>query len=411
MRKVDSTRSRAPRLIAVLAATLFLASCADGRFQFPWSKKPATGTEAPPPPAPPRPAAKKDIRKIQAGLARLGYRPGPADGLPGRKTKKAIRQYQRKHGLPDDGAATLALLAHVESTLATRQSPKTGREPALPLPSYIRGTEFVYQNGEIDRVESVKTGEVKWRRSNGEFAIADPNFLLPRKYWETPTRRGKAVVTGGDQPVWPGKAKETKSYVTVKTVIERADESSMKNAEESWSCTNEGVGRLTVQAGTFDTVRFVCTRTDGNAQKPARRVWHYAPDIRHFVRLDEFTSDSPTARRRELVAVRPGALKWPPVARAALEQRLIATLDKTPVGGAANWRSSGIATDVTVKVTAEFFDPMGRRCRRYIQTWSERSRERQYPGVACRDKGGGWRLPVATSAASSTLAVASRSGS
>ena len=409
MSRVSTTQRTVVRAIATTAMSLLLASCANSGFQFPWSEKPEIRTEEPPASAPtPKPVSTKDVKKIQAGLSRLGYRPGPVDGKPGRKTTKAIRLYQRKHGLPETGNSTVALLAHIEATLGNRR--KTIMPSELPLPSYRRGTEYVYQNGEIERVEGIRKGEVKWRRSSGIYAISEPNFLLPQKYWETAKQRGKAVVTGGDKTAWPKRKNQTAEFIAVKTVIDRADETNMKSVEEKWRCSNEGHARLSVMAGTFDTVRLVCSQVTGGTQKPSRRIWHYAPTIGHYVRLDEFTQDSPTAKRSELVAVRPGALKWPPVARAALERRLIDALNQTPVGDTVNWKSSGISTDVTVAITSEYYDPMGRQCRRYLQTWKRRNQVRLYPGVACRDKSGNWRLPIATGVSRAGLAVASRKG-
>jgi peptidoglycan hydrolase-like protein with peptidoglycan-binding domain len=411
MQMVEKPMRRSINLAAVIMAALLLASCAGGKFQWPWSKKPETVTEAPPPPPPP--ASKDDIRKVQAGLAKLGYRPGPADGIFGRKTKRAISMYQRKHGMPDNGEATLALLAHVEATLDERSRKQPSVSQQLPLPVYTAGAEYVYQTGEVDRVEIVRSNkkEVKWRRSSGETIIAPINFMLPRTYWESKSKRGKAILTGGDKAVWPIRTNEAKSFRTVKTVIESTDESNMKSREESWTCVNQGPSRLNVIAGVFDTVRFVCTRAESGEGRAARRIWHYAPEIRHYVRLDEFESDQPNAHRRELVAIRPSARKWPPVARAALERRLIATLNDTPVGGSANWQSSGISTNVSVKVTAEYFDPMGRQCRHYLQIWSKGSVDRQYPGVACREKDGNWRLPVEAGPTTAALSIASRPGS
>lgn len=418
MFKVDMTYRLVGRAIAGVAMSLLLASCADSGFQFPWSKKPETGqTEATVTPPKPQPASKQEIKKIQAGLARLGYRPGPADGMPGKKTKRAIQQYQRKNGMPETGDTTVALLAHIEAALeksrikaTPEKSPETPMASGLPQPSYLRGTEYVYQNGIIDRVEGVRKGEVKWRRSNGIYVISAPNFLLPRKYWETAKQRGKAIVTSGDKAVWPKRKNQTAEFVTIKTVMERARESDMKSVEEKWRCSNEGEVQLSVVAGTFDTIKLVCTQVTAGQKKPPRRIWHYAPALRHYVRLDEYTSDNPTASRWELVAIRPGALKWPPVARAALEKRLIHALNTTPVGGATDWKSSGISTDVTVTIESEYFDPMGRQCRRYLQSWKRRGEVRYYPGVACHDKAGEWRLPVMTETSHAALAVASRKG-
>lgn len=50
---------------------------------------------------------------VQQALVRAGYDPGPADGHVGKKTRRAIKQFQRKHGLTADGVVgekTWALL-------------------------------------------------------------------------------------------------------------------------------------------------------------------------------------------------------------------------------------------------------------------------------------------------------------
>lgn len=43
------------------------------------------------------------VADIQRALARAGLDPGPVDGKAGKKTKKAIRAFQRSHHLPVDG--------------------------------------------------------------------------------------------------------------------------------------------------------------------------------------------------------------------------------------------------------------------------------------------------------------------
>ncbi len=53
------------------------------------------------------------VANTQSGLSRLGYDPGPVDGLIGPRTSAAIREYQYDHGLPLDGQATPALEQHI----------------------------------------------------------------------------------------------------------------------------------------------------------------------------------------------------------------------------------------------------------------------------------------------------------
>ena len=95
----------------------------------------AAEASAPPPPDGPDPAAaeaglgleRADRRQIQAGLAALGFDPGPADGLFGRGTRRAIGRWQAAQG----GAATGFLDAAAAKTLlAAAPAPQ---EPAADL--------------------------------------------------------------------------------------------------------------------------------------------------------------------------------------------------------------------------------------------------------------------------------------
>ncbi|MCE4224584.1 lytic murein transglycosylase [Methylobacterium sp. C25] len=72
---------------------------------------------APPLAAPwPTNAARLDnagLKSLQEGLAAAGFYKGDFDGRAGPKLREAVRQYQIKAGLPADGYASPALLAHV----------------------------------------------------------------------------------------------------------------------------------------------------------------------------------------------------------------------------------------------------------------------------------------------------------
>jgi peptidoglycan hydrolase-like protein with peptidoglycan-binding domain len=57
--------------------------------------------------------SKSTVMDIQRGLKNLGYNPGPVDGVYGPRTREAIRQYQKDHGLMVDGQATPALMEHI----------------------------------------------------------------------------------------------------------------------------------------------------------------------------------------------------------------------------------------------------------------------------------------------------------
>lgn len=120
------------------------------------------------------PSADPIIASLQNRLAESGYNPGPADGLWGKNTEQALRSYQKKEGLPENGRLDGATAARLGLDINSRdQSPQdivdllaagkiavetegSGIEnvsvrvkPRVPYPVYVRipvGTFFVSRN-------------------------------------------------------------------------------------------------------------------------------------------------------------------------------------------------------------------------------------------------------------------------
>jgi membrane-bound lytic murein transglycosylase B len=61
-----------------------------------------------------RPLSRDERVRFQQELAAAGFDPGPADGILGRGTRAALRQYQKAQGLPADGFATADLLQRLD---------------------------------------------------------------------------------------------------------------------------------------------------------------------------------------------------------------------------------------------------------------------------------------------------------
>lgn len=61
-------------------------------------------------PAEERPLSRAEVEEIQSRLLALGYDPGPADGVVGSQTRKALQAYQRAARRPPDGYPTVRLL-------------------------------------------------------------------------------------------------------------------------------------------------------------------------------------------------------------------------------------------------------------------------------------------------------------
>jgi membrane-bound lytic murein transglycosylase B len=53
----------------------------------------------------------------------MGFDTGGIDGVPGSKTRQAIRAYQKVVGLPVDGHASASLLEYLEKAALLTKSP------------------------------------------------------------------------------------------------------------------------------------------------------------------------------------------------------------------------------------------------------------------------------------------------
>lgn len=129
----------------------------------------ATAVEEVPEGAPPSPELVSDV---QQALIDLGYDPGPADGLPGRKTEAAIREFQRSQGIAETGRASEALLKQLKAALAKQTEPppfelRLGRLAVLDG-AHVRFTdETVSPTVSIDtKVETLELKNVDTTRAD-----------------------------------------------------------------------------------------------------------------------------------------------------------------------------------------------------------------------------------------------------
>lgn len=84
---------------------------------------PATGFgEAPGRPGALQLAFNAEVQRIQGSLNQLGYDAGPSDGLMGARTRRAIEDYQRDHGLLVTGQASASLERHMAQELVDREA-------------------------------------------------------------------------------------------------------------------------------------------------------------------------------------------------------------------------------------------------------------------------------------------------
>lgn len=72
-----------------------------------------------------RALSRNERMQFQTNLQKLGFDPGAPDGVLGRRSRAALRLYQKSKALAADGFATAALLAMLETDAAARQ-PRDG---------------------------------------------------------------------------------------------------------------------------------------------------------------------------------------------------------------------------------------------------------------------------------------------
>jgi membrane-bound lytic murein transglycosylase B len=69
---------------------------------------------------------------FQTDLQKLGFDPGTADGVLGRRTRAALRQFQKSKSLPADGFPTASLLEMLETDAAQKSPALTSDSPGAP---------------------------------------------------------------------------------------------------------------------------------------------------------------------------------------------------------------------------------------------------------------------------------------
>lgn len=361
------------------------------------------GREAEPvaktPPAMPR----EDVKAVQKTLSELGYEPGPVDGIAGANTRAAIRRYQERAGVPVDGEVTKALLKQLQSKPVAAPdalpAPDTGGEIAaddvvingkdvdLP-PHYETGDVFVWSDGLVETVVRAGSDRVFWRDNNGTSFNAYPNFVIPPSSWDRASGPGSASISADAAKLWP--FRETRS---VKFRVTTTGPAGIE-PEREWQCKSQGKRKVTVPAGTFDTLVITCKRDPVVADEWRYRTWFYAPAARHYVRrVDRFEDDS--VRAVGLVAIKPGGNVWPPAVRAGLDWAVQDALDDQPVGASIEWSSTSVPATFSIMPTGSREAEYGKICRTYILVRQSGGERRSYPAVACQEgKAGNWRIPI-----------------
>lgn len=372
----------------------------------------------------------KTVRQAQTLLAELGYDPGPADGLLGSRTVQAIREYQKAAGLPVDGRVSTRLIRSLKTGKHKKQHAQTASaatsgsssaaaavtkrpRPMKDLfsaeygdtqPIYTLGDAFVWSSGHVDRVVRVGADNVVWRSTDGTGHTAFRSFAAPPIEWQTESMEGSSKMGTGPLEIWPLEAGAKTEFEVVNT-SRKLGEETLSEGVETWRCSRSQDRTIDVPAGRFETIVVTCIRDPAPNGSWRKRVWYYAPAVRHYIRRDSF--DSAGGRRRiRLVSLRPAWKDWPPAARAGLDWAIQDTLTAGAKGVGVEWGSSGVSTKLTIVPGMKFTARGNRRCRKYALIQTQPMALRVYPAIACWDpEKAKWLVPGLDDSAAPVSAV------
>ncbi|MCG8508771.1 MAG: hypothetical protein MI741_06035 [Rhodospirillales bacterium] len=149
---------------------------------------------------------------------------------------------------------------------------------------------------------------------------------------------------------------------------------------------------MSVPAGRFDIYRVRCK--SGSRPEPVhQRIWYYAPDLGHYV-LYIYKRDRKTRRRHELIAVLPPFADHSTEMRDAVRRIFQESLENSPSGTPVVSEIDGDSASVAVFPTMTFRNEKGEFCRNYVQVFAFAKGSSRFPGLACREEDGVWRIPA-----------------
>jgi len=155
--------------LAAAASLLLISACARTPKPAP-EPVAAAAPEPPPPPPPPAPVPdpglvtdKAAINAAQRTLVQLGYKPGKPDGVAGAGTERAVKAFQKDHGLAEDGRLTTSLAARLRTALAAANA-KTA------VIALRQGDMLIYSDGEVEFAAAGR--EVQWEQSDPRELVA-----------------------------------------------------------------------------------------------------------------------------------------------------------------------------------------------------------------------------------------------
>ncbi|KAA5607604.1 hypothetical protein F1188_02265 [Roseospira marina] len=154
---------------------------------------------------------------------------------------------------------------------------------ASPLPRATVGDTYVFDNPqERWTVVAVDDDRVTWESDQGASRVTQVDPLMPSIESAAPGfGQVTRIIQSQTGALWPLAVGNESSFVVAVGMEQPPYSQSL-----AWNCRVVGVSRIDVEAGTFNTHKVACARSDG-----LRLNTYYAPTAGYFVRREVTTAD------------------------------------------------------------------------------------------------------------------------
>ncbi len=156
---------------------------------------------------------------------------------------------------------------------------------AREMPRYEAGQAFVFDNGRVERVESVSGSRITWVARSGRRYVRDTNPIVPILEWSYRGQSGTRRIVGDAAGVWPLTAGRTARFQAINET--RDDEQHIRRSVHLWTCTVRAERQVIVPAGSFAAFPIMCDRFSPESMRVLERItWDYAPEVGHYIRRE-----------------------------------------------------------------------------------------------------------------------------
>ncbi len=258
------------------------------------------------------------------------------------------------------------------------------------VPTYRAGDFYKFDNGVTERVVEIDGDIVHWAVGKVFTFATYRQPELPRPEWHAPTARAVQVLDEIPDDLWPLQVGNRAQFRSVNTLTKAAGGQDIEYTEHR-SCEVEDTETVTVPAGKFDTFLIVCDRFIGNRRSwTGTRIWHYAPDLGHFVMRTDRVSGT-TKKTVRLVSYGVSLAPLNDADRRGYHAAVQEALGSLPSGQTVSWKSTDGTRAAAITPTGTYRSDTGAYCRTYSQILTVDGRAKTIRGSSCRGEAGLWR--------------------